>query len=123
MTTIYRTRPTSGFTTILNDLLRRDDMSFGARGLLAMILSHKDDWVVSQTWLNSRSTDTAGKRRKYMRELEEKGYAVYSLERYSTGRFGGNIWTFYDTPVPPEKRSYRLARSRVVTEMQKTECR
>lgn len=108
-TTIFRKKHGDHYTIIPNELLRDKALSFKARGLLGMVLSNRDDWVVHQRWLIQQ---TPGEGREAiagaMHELEMTGYAVYSEERNpGSGRLEIAVWTFHDEPVLLEKRTSR----------------
>jgi hypothetical protein len=103
--TIYRRVATGGFVQLSNGLVRDKDMSYGARGLLAMALSNSDEWVTNRSYFVNNTTDGQFRVKKYFKELESKGYVHYQV----TGGKDGfcNIWTFYDQPLPEDKRSNR----------------
>ena len=95
-------------------MLRDSRLSFKARGLLAMVLSNTEDWVVSADRLATEK-DGRDSIRNGLRELKELGYAVYSKQHTPDGKFN-SLWSFYDVPQevgteneadspPPEKPS------------------
>lgn len=106
MITIFRTHLTENFTCFPNALLRDSSLSFRARGMLCMILSHSQEWEVCKTWLRSQTTEGKEAVASTMRELEEAGYAInHKIRNPATGIFVKSIWTFRDSPVPSSSRT------------------
>jgi len=108
MKTIFRTQQMKNFTTLPNDMLRRTDLSWGARGMLASILTHTEEWNVNRDWLNQQSSkDGLQRTRNMMHELESAGYAVcYRYRNPETKAITRAVWTFHDAPVPEKDRSH-----------------
>lgn len=104
--TIFRSRPARDFTTYPNDLVRDKTLSFKARGILEMILSHREDWTVTKGWIE-KQTPLEGREavRSGLAELERAGYAKFGKERGDDGTFCNQGWTFYDLPLPENERS------------------
>lgn len=89
-------RNQGGFTIIPNGVLR-DKMSLRAKGLLCMILSNVDEWVITKTWVAQHCTEGRDALKAVFDELQELGYA--SVEEENTGpdgRFTQRVWTFRD---------------------------
>ena len=99
MKTIIRVkRQQGGFTIIPNEVLR-DKMSLRAKGLLCMILSNVDEWIVTKTWVAQHCTDGREALRASFDELVELGYASMEEQgKTDDGRFAQRIWTFTDQP-------------------------
>ena len=99
MKTIIRIkRQLSNFTIIPNEVLR-DKMSLRAKGLLCMILSNIDEWIVTQAWVAQHCTEGRDALKTSFDELVELGYAsVEEREKGEDGRFTRRIWTFRDYP-------------------------
>ena len=99
MKTIIRVkRQQGGFTIIPNEILR-NKMSLRAKGLLCMILSNVDEWVVTKAWVAQHCTEGRDALRSVFDELVELGYAsVEECENGDDGRFAQRIWTFRDHP-------------------------
>jgi hypothetical protein len=99
MKTIIRVkRQHGGFTIISNEVLR-DRMSLRAKGLLCMILSNVDEWVVTKAWVSQHCTEGRDALKAVFDELIELGYAsVEEREKGSDGRFTQRVWTFRDNP-------------------------
>lgn len=91
--------PKRKFVTISNDTVRDKNISLGARGLLAFILSNVDDWTMTRTRLASATGATEHEIRKHLKELTEAGYCKVVRIRREDGR--GTKWhlEFYEVPV------------------------
>jgi len=99
MKTIIKVKRQPGnFTMVPNDVLR-DKMSFRSKGLLCLILSCTENWVVTKAWAARYCTDGREALRSSFDELVELGYAsVEEQEKGDGGRFTQQIWTFTDQP-------------------------
>lgn len=86
------------FTILPNKMLRDSLLSYKARGILAMILTNREEWEVYQTWIEEGGLEGREAIRGAMNELEGAGYAHYSPKVKVNGRFSGSSWTFYDSP-------------------------
>lgn len=81
--------PSVPFAQIANSALRDQRLSYKARGLLAMVLSHTGEWTASRNWLVQQS-DIDGRVavQAALNELTDLGYRVVSKEHDpSTGHF------------------------------------
>lgn len=93
---IIRTRDTTkNFTIVSNELLRKPQLDLQTTGLLVYLLSHKDDWIVTnvhigKVWGISPNTVT-----RMMRKLEDAGYLKKRNEKVQS-----NGWDYLlaDTP-------------------------
>ena len=73
-TQIFRTSKTSNYTIVNNEILRRKDLSWKAKGMLVYILSLPDDWVIYLDEVVKHATDGKDSFRSGWKELEEAGY-------------------------------------------------
>lgn len=88
----------NNFTQIPNAWLRDGRLTFKARGLLALLLSHSQGWSLSISSLTDQNQEGSHAIRQAIHELEKLGY----LERKQineNGRFGEAIWETKD-PEP-----------------------
>lgn len=74
VTEFIRVEKTKNYTVIHNQFLRRKDLSWKAKGILAYILSLPDDWNINLKEVMTHATDGEGSFRSGWKELEEKGY-------------------------------------------------
>lgn len=106
VTTIYRCHKTDDpFVRLLRELARDKRLSFKARGIMALVLSNKDEWQVHQTWLQDQGTEGREAIASGMQELERFGYAIHIEVRDKTGKIETAYWTFYDKPRPESERT------------------
>lgn len=72
-------------------------MSLRAKGLLAMILSNVDEWVVTKAWVSQHCTEGRDALKSAFDELIELGYAsVEEQQKGPDGCFHQRVWTFRD---------------------------
>lgn len=86
------------FTQIPNDWLRDKNISLGAKGLLAQLLSHSPGWRISQESLARDNGIGRDAIRTLINELLQAGYLMRSEERERTdkGYLGGYTYTTQD---------------------------
>lgn len=99
--TIFRSLRKHHFTTVPNSLARDSSLSFKARGILLLVLSNCDEWVVHQSWLEEQGLEGREAIRSGMKELVAAGYARYEEVREG-GMFVAGRWTFMDEPDLPD---------------------
>ena len=83
------------FTQIPNDWLRDNRLSFKARGILAMIMSHREGWSLSINSIAAQNQEGKDAIRSAIQELEETGY-LYRTQINHFGKFGEAIWVTQD---------------------------
>ena len=94
--TIFRTKLSTGFTTLPNKFLRDKRLSFKARGVLAMVLTNTKDWGVKCGWLESQSPSEGREAiRGALNELKAFGYTTFHRENID-GKLH-SVWHFFDT--------------------------
>lgn len=96
--TIFRSKLTNHFTPLPNAMLRDKTLSFKARGILAMVLTNKEEWEVSKTWLQEQGTEGREAITSGLDELKKAGYVSMRQERGDSNKFDRVIWEFRDMP-------------------------
>lgn len=74
--------PSVPFAQIANDALRDKRLSFKARGILALVLSHSGEWTAPMRWLQSQSEhDGRAAIQAGLNELTDLGYRLVTRQR------------------------------------------
>ena len=73
-TEFIRVEKTKNYTVIHNQFLRRKDLSWKAKGILAYVLSLPDDWTINLKEVMTHATEGERAFRSGWKELEDKGY-------------------------------------------------
>lgn len=111
MKTIFRSACKSHFVQLPNQMLRDNSISLRARGLLAMVLTHQEEWVITKSWITEQVKEGKQAVASTFRELERSGYAVMHEDRNEVGKILSRTWTFHDSPVPESDRSQATNRT------------
>jgi hypothetical protein len=83
------------FTQIPNEWLRDSRLTFKARGLLAMLLSHSQGWSLTIGSIAEQNQEGKDAIRSAILELEEFGY-LFRRQVNENGRFGEVVWVTQD---------------------------
>lgn len=83
------------FTQIPNEWLRDTHLSFKARGVLAMIMSHREGWSLSINSIASQNQEGKDAIRSAIQELETAGY-LHRTQINEGGKFGEAVWVTQD---------------------------
>lgn len=100
-TRLVRARANRGHESISRDMLQNGELSFKARGLLAMLLSLPDDWEchgvkgIADRFSKHDGVDAV---RTVIQELEEHGYLARK-RRPGPGGYMEWLWIYSDTPT------------------------
>jgi hypothetical protein len=92
------------FTQIPNEWLRDTRLSFKARGLLALVMSHISGWSLSIASLADHNQEGRDAIRTAISELEKYGYLTRSQVNQD-GKFGEAIWVTHDPTDYPSSEN------------------
>ena len=98
----------SNFTTVPNSWIRDTNLTFRARGLLAMLMSHSAGWNTTISSLASQNVEGKDAILTAVRELEEHGYLRREGSRSESGRFESD-WVLQDPPPAVEGKPETVA--------------
>ena len=105
--------PNENFTTMPNLLIRgsnsaskrrSDLLSPESLGVLVYLLSHRQDWKVTNKQLATVFRVTTNKVTKICKELEASGYLKREIKRNDLGQLDGWDWEVYDETTTPDSR-------------------
>jgi hypothetical protein len=97
-TVIVRRRVESNFTTLSNELIRDDRLSWKALGLLVYLLSLPGNFKLRLAYLAKQRPSGRDATRSGLRELEVAGYLAIERSHDSKGRFSTTTWFVSSTP-------------------------
>jgi len=91
-------RPKDHYTVIANDVLRDEQLSFRARGILAAILSRPDNWTIKSDLLAQQGKEGRDAIRSALKELRDANYLHLEKMRNPDGTFT-TVQVVYDRPT------------------------
>lgn len=97
---IVRAPRSVGFTTVQNDFIEDDRLSFRAKGVMIFILSKPDHWSISERHLAEQGPDGRSAVATALKELENEGYLQRIRQRRPDGTFDWDS-IIYETPQTP----------------------
>ena len=99
---IVRSKVKENYTIIKNDILTNKKISLKAKGLLCLLLSLPNDWVIYKTQLSDFSSDGRDATTNSFNELVELGY-ILSVQRVNEkGQKMGYDYIVYDEISVPD---------------------
>lgn len=87
-----------GWTSVPNELLNDDSISFKAKGLYAFLNSKPDEWDFSVDRIALQSKDGKDAVRNALQELQAKGWVLRTPAKNADGTFNGYDYWINDTP-------------------------
>lgn len=103
--TIVRSKKSKNFLILDKACLISPRLSLKAKGLLSLILSFPDDWVIHPKQLLQYCRDGRDAVYSGLKELEEAGYLVYHQSRSQEGQFEAGEYLVYERPLDPHFQS------------------
>lgn len=97
-TVIVRRRVESNFTTLPNELIRDNRLTWKAMGLLVYLLSLPATFRLNLVYLAKQRPSGRDATRSALRELEVAGYVSIERNHDSRGRFSTTTWMVSQTP-------------------------
>lgn len=102
---IIKSKETQNFAIIPNKLLRNENLSLKAKGLICILLSLPNDWAVYKSQLQQFSNDGRDATVNAFNELIDKGY-IHSIQRLnSKGQFDGWDYVIYSESTVPDTKN------------------
>ena len=98
MSFINKSTLTEDFSTLPNEISRRKDLSFKAKGVLWYLLSRPSDWKVYIKEIAEHGKEGVAAVRSAIKELTDLGYVVRTTER-ENGVITDWVYFVYDKPV------------------------
>lgn len=96
---IFRVEKSKDYTVMSNHHLRSTELSLKAKGLLSQMLSLPEDWDYTLAGLAAINKEGVDSIRSAVQELENVGYIQRRQTQDSGGKFSGNEYVIYETPV------------------------
>jgi hypothetical protein len=96
-------RTVNPYTSIPNETLRDERLSWGARGLLCWALTHSDEWTTTRQQMMDASPGGRDQVQRYLNELTAAGYRRVIKYR-SDGRWR-TIVEWHSSSRGPARRS------------------
>lgn len=90
------TRPDRRYAAIPNAAMRDTALSIEARGLLALMMTHSDEWRFSVAQLRRDCCVGRDKIKAMLAELEARGYLRRIILRNARGQLEGSEWIIFD---------------------------
>lgn len=100
MKTILKKSVKSNFTTVPNNLLQNEELSWKATGMLVYLLGLPEDWNVNAADLENRKSDGRMAVKSALEELEEAGYLLRFKDRDESGLFVSTVYVRDDLNTP-----------------------
>ena len=78
----------NSFTTLSNEFLTDQNISFNAKGTLIFLMSHPEDFEPTISYVSEKLGKSRSTVSRYFKELVEHGYMFRYQERSEDGTFG-----------------------------------
>jgi hypothetical protein len=108
---IFKAVVHSEYAQIPNSTLQDSEISFEARGVLAMLLSMPDSWEVHKSWVVSQSKAGRDKVSSIFKELENAGYIRKEEGQRKFGKFSSDDYFIFPTKCTSTDLPQRSSRN------------
>lgn len=95
---VYRSKSSSNFTHLKNEVLQDGKLSVESLGLLVYLLSMPEDWVIRNIQIQSHFKIGRDKRKRIMAELVKAGYLIRRMKRNQDGSYLEADYMVFDEP-------------------------
>jgi hypothetical protein len=95
------------YAAIPNEVMRNNDLSLDARGMIALMMGYSDDWTFYRDHLLEVAGIGRQKFQRVMVELQNAGYVELSAIKSANGAFIGKTYVIHDEPVSTESLKTR----------------
>jgi len=103
------------YVMINKGVMKDEQLSWKARGLMGYLLSLPDDWIIHLSELEKHSSkDGRESLASGIKELIDLGYIVREQARKEDGNFGTWNYTVFESPRPLETTTHGKAESGVI---------
>ena len=99
------------FLITSNSLAQNVNVSFQSKGMLMLLLSLPDDWIIHKSWVMKEYKVGRDRLNRIFKELTDSGYLICLDMVRKNGKFMGKNYVIYDTPqngVLEDSPMYRL---------------
>jgi len=102
MITIHRTEKTRNYISIDNEIIRNDNLSLDAKGLLIFLLSLPTNWKINVQEIAKHNRDGVTVIYSALNELKNAGHVVEIITRNSNGTIAERNYQVFENPLDSE---------------------
>ncbi len=106
---------TKNYTTMMNEALKRPDLSARSKGVYAYLMTLPNDWIIRKEELQRHFTEGREAIDKAFKELVTAGYVTLKIERDDKRQISGYAYSIHELCIPEEERTLELKPGKLVT--------
>jgi hypothetical protein len=95
------------YAKVPNEVMRNNNLSLEARGMIALMMGYSDDWRFYRNHLLDVSGIGRQKFQRIMVELQKAGYIELISTKSADGKFAGTTYVVHDEPASAESLKTR----------------